>query len=69
MRLESPCYQCPKHQLGCRTGCEEWDIFETANKERYAEKVKNYKRLEVVNGYKHRKIKERVCKEHLARRK
>ena len=69
MKLESPCYQCPKHKLGCRSDCPDWAIFEEANKERYAEKVKNYKRFDVLRGYKIRKITERENKEHLTRRK
>lgn len=69
MKLESPCYECPKHKLGCRSDCPEWAAFEAANKERYAEKVKNYKRFEVLIDYRRRKITERKNKEHLMRRK
>ena len=29
------CYQCPKHQLGCRTNCEAWAAHEAAKLERY----------------------------------
>lgn len=69
MQLESPCYKCPRHKFGCRTDCEDWKEFETANKERYAEKVKTYMQNEVLAAYKQQKITERKYKEHRERRR
>ena len=28
VKPQSPCYECPRHKLGCRTDCEEWAEFE-----------------------------------------
>jgi hypothetical protein len=34
------CYQCPKHELGCRTGCDKWAEHEADKEIRYAEALK-----------------------------
>lgn len=43
---KAPCYKdgksCPKHALGCRTDCKEWQEYETENAAFMQEKEAEY---------------------------
>lgn len=36
MKPQSPCKDCPRHALGCRTDCVAWAAFEEAKQAEYA---------------------------------
>jgi hypothetical protein len=56
MKPQSPCYQCPKHKLGCRTDCPEWAVFEKAQAEYYAHKVAEYRKSDITATYTAKKL-------------
>lgn len=36
--MKPPCYGCRKREVGCRGGCEPWQLFEEEKERIYAER-------------------------------
>lgn len=69
MKPNAPCKDCTRRAVGCRHECEGWAVYEAAQAEWYADKVKTYTQNEMVEGYMSRKIGMRYHREHKMRRK
>ena len=67
--MNPPCYNrethtdCPKRRVGCRSTCEEWEKYETAKKEEYAQR-----QSEVETNYRPLNLKRRRALQKLLNR-
>lgn len=66
---KAPCKDCPRHQLGCRTDCPEWQQYEKDRAE-WGEVVKAIMDdMRNIRDYKYRGIYKRIKLDNSAKRK
>lgn len=56
MKPQAPCKDCPHRAVGCRKDCDFWALFEERQAEYYAHKVEEYKKADITEVYKAKKL-------------